>query len=66
LPRSDVAPLRLTSKGLNQTVENATLKIESELHTEKKGFVTATKLGTTNNLFVAATKIFSAATKRFS
>jgi len=31
----------------------------------KKGFVTATKLGTTNNFFVAATKNFAAATKRF-
>jgi len=32
---------------------------------EKSGFVTATKLGTTNNFFVAATKYFAAATKRF-
>jgi len=31
----------------------------------KKGFVTATKLGTTNIFFVAATKHFAAATKRF-
>jgi len=31
----------------------------------KNGFVTATKLGTTNNFFVAATKNFAAATKRF-
>jgi len=31
----------------------------------KNGFVTATKLGTTNNIFVAATKTFAAATKRF-
>ena len=31
----------------------------------KNGFVTATKLGTTNNFFVAATKHFAAATKRF-
>jgi len=31
----------------------------------KKGFVTATKLGTTNKFFVAATKIFAASTKRF-
>jgi len=31
----------------------------------KNCFVTATKLGTTNNFFVAATKNFSAATKRF-
>ena len=33
--------------------------------TEKNGFVTATKLGTTNKIFVAATKSFAAATKRF-
>jgi len=31
----------------------------------KNGFVTATKLRTTNNFFVAATKNFAAATKRF-
>jgi len=34
-------------------------------YTEKNGFVTATKLGTTNKIFVAATKNFAAATKRF-
>jgi len=33
--------------------------------TEKNGFVTATKLGTTNEFFVASTKNFAAATKRF-
>jgi len=33
--------------------------------TEKNGFVTATKLGTTNEFFVAAAKNFAAATKRF-
>jgi len=31
----------------------------------KNGFVTATKLETTNNIFVDATKNFAAATKRF-
>jgi len=31
----------------------------------KNGFVTATKVGTTDNFFVAATKHFAAATKRF-
>ena len=36
-----------------------------ESPTEKNGFVTATKLGTTNIFFVAATKNFAAATKRF-
>ena len=30
----------------------------------KKSFVTATKLGTTNKIFVAATKNFAPATKR--
>jgi len=34
-------------------------------NTEKNGFLTATKLGTTNKIFVAATKNFAAATKRF-
>jgi len=33
--------------------------------TVKNGFVTATKLGTTNKFFVAATENFAAATKRF-
>jgi len=33
--------------------------------TEKNSFVTATKLRTTNKFFVAATKNFAAATKRF-
>jgi len=32
----------------------------------KNGFVTATKLGTTNDCFVASTKNFAAATKRFA
>jgi len=35
------------------------------VHEKKNGFVTATKLGTTDNFFVAATKNFAAATKRF-
>jgi len=33
--------------------------------TEKNGFVTATKLGTTNEFFVASTTNFAAANKRF-
>jgi len=37
----------------------------AKMHTEKNGFVTATKLGTTDKIFVAATKIFAAAMKRF-
>jgi len=32
---------------------------------KKYGFFSATKLGTTNNIFVAATKNFAAAIKRF-
>jgi len=32
---------------------------------KKNGFVTATRLGTTDNIFVGATKNFAAATKRF-
>jgi len=35
------------------------------LYTEKNGFVTTTKLGTTNKFLVAATKNFAAATQRF-
>jgi len=38
---------------------------ESQIFTEKNGFVTATKFGTTNEFFVASTKKFPAATKRF-
>jgi len=41
------------------------LKTQSFLTRKKNGFVTATKLGTTNKFFVAATKNFAAATKRF-
>jgi len=33
--------------------------------TEKNGFVSVTKLGTTNKIFVPVTKNFAAATKRF-
>jgi len=33
--------------------------------TKKNGFVTATKLGTTNEFFVASTKNFAVQTKRF-
>jgi len=34
-------------------------------NTRKNGFVTATKLGATNEFFVASTKNFAVATKRF-
>jgi len=40
-------------------------KKQPELCTEKNGFVTATKLGTTNEFFVASTKNFAAPTKSF-
>ena len=46
---------------LKNSVENWTKKIKP---TEKNGFVTATKLGTANKIFVAATKKLAAATKR--
>jgi len=39
--------------------------ISSRITKKKNGFVTAKKLGTTNEIFVAATKDFAAATKRF-
>jgi len=39
--------------------------LSSYLNTKKNGFVTATKLGTTNKIFVAATKHFAATTKYF-
>jgi len=35
------------------------------IYTEKNGFVTASKLGSTNKIFVVATKNVAAATKRF-
>jgi len=37
----------------------------TQIRTGKNGFVTATKLGTTNTFFVAATRNSAAATKRF-
>ena len=40
-------------------------QINSEIPARKKGFVTATKLGTTDKIFVAATKNFATATKSF-
>ena len=41
------------------------VSLSLSMSTEKNGFVTATKLGTANKVFVAATKKFAAATKRF-
>jgi len=38
---------------------------EEPLSHGKNGFVTATKLGTTDKIFLAATKDLAAATKRF-
>jgi len=40
-------------------------RIQIQAIVGKNGFVTATKLGTTDKIFVAATIIFAAATKRF-
>jgi len=37
----------------------------THFRTEENAFVPATKLGTTNNFFVAATKHFAAGTKHF-
>jgi len=51
---------------LEANIASDIIKISLEtLNPEKHGFVTATKLGTTNKVFVAATKKFAAATKRF-
>jgi len=38
---------------------------ENKVSRKKNGFVTATKLGTTNKFFVAATKRFADRTKHF-
>ena len=50
-----------------QNMKNLAKSFSAQLHlfTQKNGFVTSTKLGTTNKFFVAATKNFAAATKRF-
>jgi len=42
-----------------------TIKSSYQRHHGKNCFVTATKLGTTNEFFVASTENFAAATKRF-
>jgi len=44
---------------------NHSLSVQRGRVTEKNGFVTATKLGTTNKIFVAATQNSATATKRF-
>jgi len=49
-------------KTLHRTQDSSTY---GTLKHGKNGFVTATKLGTTDKIFVAATKNFAAATKRF-
>jgi len=47
-------------------MEECQPKLDFHTHTSrKKWFVTATKLGTTNNSFIAATKTFAATTKGF-
>ena len=45
--------------------EGGEMFIKIWIVTEKNGFVTATKLETTNKIFVPATKNFAAATKHF-
>jgi len=55
-------------KKSNEIKRNAAADKEGRLNSyarKKNGFVTATKLRTTNKFFVAATKNFAAATKRF-
>jgi len=56
--------LHLLTPNLNLSLFNLNQK-KTGPFTEKNGFATATKLGTTDKIFVAATKNFSAATKRF-
>jgi len=50
---------------LRKFLFSTSLSSYAKKNNEKNGFVTVTKLGTTNNFFVAATKNFAAATKRF-
>jgi len=52
----------LIIKTANESYPNTEFDVP---YTEKNGFGTATKLGTTNEIFVAATKNFAAAAKRF-
>jgi len=60
---------KILVKAVNQSKERREETIEKWLtlstNTEKNGFGTATKLGTTNKTFVAAIKNFAAAAKRF-
>jgi len=53
------------STPINHLVAASKPLLCNETARKKNGFVTATKLGTTNKYFVAATKNFAAATKRF-
>jgi len=52
-----VSPLATNGSRTQRNLLNSSRK--------KNGFVTVTKLATTNNVFVAATKNFAAVTKRF-
>jgi len=54
----------LVSFSLSQERYKPQANVPSFTH-GKNGFVTATKLGTTNEFFVASTKNFVEATKRF-
>jgi len=53
------------NRDLNRPNDPAQKSIKGPYKHGKNGFVTATKLGTTNEFFVAASKNFAAATKRF-
>jgi len=52
-------------RGIDYTVQRWTSPFLVPHEHGKNGFVTATKLGTTNTFFVAATKNFAAAINRF-
>ena len=59
MQRSTISPLPLTKVGTGGKIHFFSCA------RKKNGFVRATKFGTTNKVFVAATKNFDAATKRF-
>jgi len=56
--------LRKNALGVGTILPQEILRRLSLTNNGKNGFVAATKLGTTNKFFVAATKTFAAATKR--
>jgi len=58
-------PINSSTKYSESSPEKRLLARSIGSITEKNGFVTATKLGTTNEFLVASAKNFAAATKRF-